>query len=138
MEEIVVYCRELLSSADTLVVTSMSLDEAVKAEFSRGRFFQSLDEANECLRDVVRMCPLGHPVLFALTNTLDTRFMKTHSNEDYEEAMAPMAVLVNLPHTSILKHSLLPFLLWQVWRCAVGLNFSVGLALRSIQFTLAR
>ena len=40
-----------------------------------------------------------------------------------------MAVLVILPHTLILKLSLLPFVLWQAWRCAVGLNLSVTLAL---------
>jgi len=40
-----------------------------------------------------------------------------------------MAVLVILPHTFILRLSLLPFVLWQAWRCAVGLNFSAGLAL---------
>ena len=40
-----------------------------------------------------------------------------------------MAVLVILPHTFILKLSLLPFVLWQAWRCAVGLNLSVTLAL---------
>src|SRR6266404_6118972 len=40
-----------------------------------------------------------------------------------------MAVLVILPHTFVLKLSLLPFLLWQAWKCAVGLNFSAGMAL---------
>jgi hypothetical protein len=40
-----------------------------------------------------------------------------------------MAVLVILPHTFILRLSLLPFVLWQAWRCAVRLNFSAGLAL---------
>ncbi|KAH9005625.1 hypothetical protein EDB86DRAFT_3071396 [Lactarius hatsudake] len=40
-----------------------------------------------------------------------------------------MAVLVILPHTLILRLSLLPFVLWQAWTCAVGLNFPVGLAL---------
>jgi len=35
------------------------------------------------------MCPPGsHLVLFALANTLCTRFMETHSNDDYEEATA--------------------------------------------------
>ncbi len=33
------------------------------------------------------------------------------------------------PPAHVHKLSLLPFLLWQAWRCAVGLNFSVGLAL---------
>lgn len=40
-----------------------------------------------------------------------------------------LAVLVILPHTFILRLSLLPFVLWQAWRCAVGLNLSAGLAL---------
>ncbi|SRR6266702_4052641 len=40
-----------------------------------------------------------------------------------------MAVLVILPHTFILGLSLLPFVLWQAWRSAVGLNCSAGLAL---------
>ncbi|KAH9022942.1 hypothetical protein EDB85DRAFT_2119593 [Lactarius pseudohatsudake] len=40
-----------------------------------------------------------------------------------------MAVLVILPHTFVLRLSLLPFVLWQAWRCAVGLNLSAGLAL---------
>ena len=40
-----------------------------------------------------------------------------------------MAVLVILPHTIILRLSLLPFIYWQAWKCAVGLNFSAGLAL---------
>ena len=40
-----------------------------------------------------------------------------------------MAVLVILPHTFILRLSLLPFVFWQAWKCAVGLNFSAGLAL---------
>ena len=40
-----------------------------------------------------------------------------------------MAVLVILPHTFILRLSLLPFVFWQAWKCAVELNFSAGLAL---------
>ena len=40
-----------------------------------------------------------------------------------------MAVLVILPHTFIPRLSLLPFVYWQAWKCAVGLNFSAGLAL---------
>lgn len=40
-----------------------------------------------------------------------------------------MAVLVILPQTFILRLSLLPFVLWQAWKCAVGLNFATGLAL---------
>ena len=39
-----------------------------------------------------------------------------------------LAVLAILPHTFILKLALLPILLWQAWKCAVGLDLSVGLA----------
>ncbi|KAI0255101.1 hypothetical protein BJV78DRAFT_1120236 [Lactifluus subvellereus] len=39
-----------------------------------------------------------------------------------------MAVLAILPNTFILKLSLLPFIVWQAWTCAVGLNFSMWLA----------
>jgi hypothetical protein len=39
-----------------------------------------------------------------------------------------LAVLAILPHTFILKLALLPILLWQDWKCAVGLDLSIGLA----------
>ena len=39
-----------------------------------------------------------------------------------------LAVLVVLPHTFVVRLSLVPVLLWQAWNC-VGLNFSAGLAL---------
>jgi hypothetical protein len=37
------------------------------------------------------------------------------------------AVLTILPDTFIFKLLLLPFILWQAWRCAVGLDFGVFL-----------
>ncbi len=40
-----------------------------------------------------------------------------------------MAVLAILPHTFIIKLSLLPFVLWHAWRNAAGMNFSAGVAL---------
>ena len=40
-----------------------------------------------------------------------------------------MAILVILPHTFILRLSLLPFVFWQAWKCAFGLSFSAGLTL---------
>ena len=39
-----------------------------------------------------------------------------------------LAVLAILPRTFILKLALLPIVLWQTWKCAVGLDFSAGLA----------
>jgi hypothetical protein len=50
-------------------------------------------------------------------------------------ALAPLilcfyaqAVLAILPNTFVLKLSLLPFVVWQAWSCAVTLSFSMGLA----------
>ncbi|KAH8978017.1 hypothetical protein EDB92DRAFT_544016 [Lactarius akahatsu] len=88
-EDMVVLYRELLtsnSSTDFPVAVSMSLNEAVNAEFLRGSV-QSLDTVIECLRDAVNLClPGSHLVLFSLSNTLFLRFVQTHSNDDYEEA----------------------------------------------------
>ena len=39
-----------------------------------------------------------------------------------------LAVLAILPHTFILRLALTPIVLWQAWNCAVGLDFSAGLA----------
>ena len=39
-----------------------------------------------------------------------------------------LAVLAILPHTFILKLALLPAVLWQAWKCAVGLDLALGLA----------
>ena len=39
-----------------------------------------------------------------------------------------LAVLTILPHTFILKLAFLPIILWQAYKCAVGLDFSLGLA----------
>lgn len=38
-----------------------------------------------------------------------------------------LAVLAILPNTFILKLSILPFIVWQAWGCAVGLNLSAAL-----------
>jgi hypothetical protein len=38
------------------------------------------------------------------------------------------AALAILPNTFTLKLLLLPFIIWQTWSCAVGLNFSVAVA----------
>jgi CHAT domain-containing protein len=99
IKEMVVLCRELLTfnmSADFLVVAFESLNEAAGIEFSRGRSIQLLDEVIECLRDGVKVCPPGsYSVLFALANRLSTRFMETHSMDDYEEATALLEGILN-------------------------------------------
>ena len=39
-----------------------------------------------------------------------------------------LAVLAILPHTFVLKLALLPILVWQAWKCAIGLDFAAGMA----------
>ena len=91
IKEMVDLCRELLTSTlwgdfPDAVFTHLNL--AVDAEYFRGRD-QSMDQAIECLRDAAKMCPPeSHSVFFALARLLRTRFSATHSNDDYEEAMA--------------------------------------------------
>jgi hypothetical protein len=92
IKEMVALCRELLTSNLSSFFSSdafVSLQLAANAEFYRGLPMELLDEVVECLRDAVKLCPLAQdsfPVLFALVRQLVTRFMKTHSLDDYEEA----------------------------------------------------
>ncbi|KAH9162890.1 CHAT domain-containing protein [Lactarius sanguifluus] len=91
VNEMVDLCREFLGpniSADFPAPAFISLGLAVMVEFTRRRSVQSLDKVVECLQDAARLCPQSHPVLFALAVTFWTRFMGTHSNEDYEEGEA--------------------------------------------------
>ncbi len=92
IEEMVVLCRELLISNISTDVPDhafKSLEQAVDATSDRGLPIQSLDEVIECLRDAVKVCPPGsYNVLYALASTLCTRFIETHSNNDYEDATA--------------------------------------------------
>ena len=91
IKEMVILCRELLTSnlsASFPDAAFRSLSVAADAIFYRGLPIELLDEVVECLRDAVKVCPPGSfPVLFALVWQLRTRFFKTHSLHDYEEAM---------------------------------------------------
>jgi tetratricopeptide (TPR) repeat protein len=92
IEEMVVLCDELLScSTSELVPTTafVHLREAVGVEFNRGLPTETLDQVIKCLRNAVKVRPPGsYKVVYALAETLGTRFMKAHSKEDYEEAEA--------------------------------------------------
>ncbi|KAI9462854.1 CHAT domain-containing protein [Lactarius psammicola] len=91
IKEMMVLCHELLVSdlsAGFPVAAFISLKDAINAEFNRGRV-QSRDQAIECLRDAVKVCPPGsYDVLYALAEQLCIRFVETRSNDDYEEATA--------------------------------------------------
>ncbi|KAH9025947.1 CHAT domain-containing protein [Lactarius pseudohatsudake] len=94
VNEMVDLCREFLDpniSADFPAAAFEPLGQAVMYEWARRRSDLSSDKVVECLRDAARLCPPGsesHPVLFVLAIILWTRFLKTHSNEDYEEGTA--------------------------------------------------
>ena len=92
VKEMVVLCRELLPSnmsAEFPRDAFMSFDQAAHAAFNRGLPIQMLDEVIGCLRDAVKVCPPGlYDVWFALAMRVFTRFITTHSNDDYEEATA--------------------------------------------------
>ncbi|KAI9444038.1 CHAT domain-containing protein [Lactarius indigo] len=93
IEEMVVLYRELLVSSDISTdfpdYTFNSLERAFNATSDRGLPIPLLDEAIECLRDAVKVCPPdSYNVKYALASMLCTRFATTQSNDDYEEATA--------------------------------------------------
>ena len=92
IKEMVVLCRELLTSDLSVSFPDaafMSLSSAADAEFDRGLPMELLDEVVQCLRDAVKVGPPNSYLVFvALARQLHTRFIKTQSLDDYEEAMA--------------------------------------------------
>ena len=98
IKEMVVLARELLSfnlSTREIfpIAAFMSLAKVADAECSHGGSIELLDEVIECLRGAVKACPPGPDnmnalVSFKLAEQLFTRFVTTHSLDDYEEATA--------------------------------------------------
>ena len=99
IEETVVLCRELLTSdftASFLEVAVTSLHVATDLDFLFELPIELHDEIVECLRDAVKLCPQdSFYTLLALVEKLHARFMRTHTLDDYEEAMA---LLENILH----------------------------------------
>ena len=94
-----VLCRELLTlnlSAGFPDHVFLYLTVAAEVEYHRGRV-HSLDQVIECLRDAAKMCsPDSHNVFLALVIALFTRFVESHSNGEYEEAMALLEKILDL------------------------------------------
>ncbi|KAN0134179.1 CHAT domain containing protein [Lactarius tabidus] len=98
IKEMVVLCNELLSSesSKSAVIPTAAfsyLIEAANIEFNRGLPTEMLDEVIECLRNAVKVYPpcsydAWHEVMYALAYTNGIHFIKTHSKEAYEEAIA--------------------------------------------------
>jgi hypothetical protein len=102
IKEMLILCNELLSSgtsADIPIAAFLFLKDAAKEECERGLPIKMLDEVIGCLRDAVKVtvCPPdSYCVLHALADTISTCFVKTHSNEDYEEATGLLERILDL------------------------------------------
>ncbi|KAN0134178.1 hypothetical protein V8E53_007950 [Lactarius tabidus] len=92
IKEMVLLCNEILLSGKSAAddtVAFLYLSKAASEEFNRGLPTEMLDEVIECLRDAVNVCPPGsYKVIYNLAWILGMRFLKTPSNEVYEEANA--------------------------------------------------
>jgi tetratricopeptide (TPR) repeat protein len=99
IKEMVVLSRELellnlnLSTRGVFPIAAIMLAEAANAECGRGGSIELLDEVIECLRDAVKVClpvsdNLNILVTLKLAEQLFTRFVTTHSLDNYEEATA--------------------------------------------------
>jgi CHAT domain-containing protein/tetratricopeptide (TPR) repeat protein len=96
IKEMVALCRELLTfdlSGDFPIDAFMSMAKAADAEFMRGRPIELLDEVIECLQEAMKVCPPGSDnasflrvLRLSVAGQLRTRFITTHSLDDYEEA----------------------------------------------------
>ena len=85
--------RELLVSARGTfpIVAFISLAEAANATEKNKLPIELQDVVIECLRDAVGACPPGSDnvsISLGLVQQLRTRFLETHSLDDYEEGMA--------------------------------------------------
>ena len=101
IDEIVVLCRELLTS-DTprghLTNAFEALTQAVLDDFSRGKQPECLDQAIECLRGSLNASPPGfYQLSLNLSNLLVVRFLTFQKDDDYQEAKT---VLHNITHPS--------------------------------------
>ncbi|KAH9039440.1 hypothetical protein EDB83DRAFT_1717288 [Lactarius deliciosus] len=74
IKEMVTLCRELLASdisSDALETAFISLNRVVNTEFHRGLSVEPLNEVVGCIRDALKVLPLGsHDVWFALGDVL--------------------------------------------------------------------
>jgi CHAT domain-containing protein/tetratricopeptide (TPR) repeat protein len=99
MEEMLVLCRELLSSdisTNFPTAALASLYPAIHTELFRGQHGPLVDDAIRCLRDAVKMCPPHvHQVRLGLASSLYDRFAITHASNDYEDARVLFETIVD-------------------------------------------
>ena len=105
IQVILVLFRELLASDistnfPTAAITS--LYSAIHTELSQGNHGPLVDEAIECLRDAIRVCPRHvhqAPLSFCLAHLLSERFSVTHLRDDYDEARDLFNTFVDPNHS---------------------------------------
>ncbi|KAI0250881.1 hypothetical protein BJV78DRAFT_526695 [Lactifluus subvellereus] len=97
-------CYELLRvasqfSGDYLVEAFVGLARGITVEFSRGLQLESLDQVVDCLREAVKTYPPElHQIHLDLAITLQFRFMQTHCEDDYKEAIAVLDNIILSNH----------------------------------------
>ena len=98
IEEMIGLCRELLAlevSGDYPVEAFTALGSLLSVEFRQALQGRTLDQVIECLREATRMCPPGvHNIHLELATALQFRFLQTHSDGDYHDAMEVLEELV--------------------------------------------
>ncbi|KAH8978832.1 CHAT domain-containing protein [Lactarius akahatsu] len=98
IEEMVGLCHELLNlnvSGDYPFEAFIALGGLLSVEFRPTLQGRTLDQVIECLRKAVRMCPPGvHSIHLELATSLQFRFLETHSDGDYHEAMEVLEEMV--------------------------------------------
>lgn len=98
IEEMVGLCRELLAlqaSGEYSVEPFTTLGSFLSVEFRPTLQGRTLDQVVECLREAVRIFPPGvHDVHLEFATSLQFRFLQTHSDGDYRDAMEVLEDMV--------------------------------------------
>ena len=102
IEEMVGLCHELLAlevSGDYPVKAFISLGSLLSVEFRQTLQGKTLDQVVVCLREAVRIWPLGlHSIHLELATALQYRFLQTSSDGDYHDAMDVLEHMVAPEH----------------------------------------
>ena len=102
IDEIMVLCRELLSS-DTprghLTSAFEVLTQAVLDNVSHGKQLQCLDQAIACVGEALKSWPGSHLLSFEHAQLLVVRFLRRQMDGDYEDAKAVLDSIRAPPNT---------------------------------------
>ena len=98
VEEMVGLCHEVLAlevSGDYPVEVFTTLGGLLSVQFRSTLQGRTLDQVVECLREAVTMCPPGvYNIHLELATALQFRYLQTHSDSDYHDAMGVLENMV--------------------------------------------